>query len=142
MARTLRASRDASPMRSPTFGRIHLSKTFQKGMTCLTNVLRQRCLPIPELMTLLLRAPRLQSLVHLLVRTLPWRWMRGLLACLPLAQSPERMTTCSVAMMQWEWRLAWPISRSHPPVDKTGRVRKPPLLRRLPCWKKVNCRSC
>ena len=69
---------------------------------------------------------------------------RGLLACLPLAQSPQRMTTFSMAMKWWEWRQAWPTSRSHPPVDKMGRVRVPQLLRYFPLWKemKVNFRSC
>ena len=39
-------------------------------------------------------------LAHLLLRKLPWRWMRGLPARLPLAQSPERMTISSMRIMQ------------------------------------------
>ena len=35
-------------------------------------------------------------------------------------------------MRRWKWRQAWPTSQSHPPVDTSGRVRAPPLLRHLP----------
>ena len=67
----------------------------------------------------------------------------GLLACLPLAQSPGRMTIFSMRMRHWEWRQAWLTSQSHPPVDKMGRVRVPPSLRHFPLWKeKKVCRSC
>ena len=65
----------------------------------------------------------------------PWRWTRGLSAHLPPAQSPERMTISLTRMGQWKWRQAWPTSQSHLPVDKSERVRTPPLLRHLPLWK-------
>ena len=57
---------------------------------------------------------------HLLVRMLPWRWTRGPSACLPLAQSPERMMISSMRMRQLKWRQAWPTSQSHPPSGHVG----------------------
>ena len=59
----------------------------------------------------------------------------GATACLPLAQSPKRMTIFSTRMGQWKWRQAWPTSQSHLPVDKSERVKMPPSLRQLPPWK-------
>ena len=69
---------------------------------------------------------------------------RGPSACLPLAQSPERTIISLMRMRRWKWRQAWPTSQSRPSVDKSGRVRVPPLLRHLPLWKAkmFNCRSC
>ena len=106
-----------------------------KGTTHSTRVPKWLCLPTLESTTLLLRASWLQSPAHLLVRTLPWRWMRGPLAHLPLAQSPERTTISSMRMGQWKWRQAWPTSQSRLPVDKSERVRTPPSLRHLPLLK-------
>ena len=91
-----------------------------------------------------LESPWLQSPAHLLVRMLPWRWMRGPSAHLPLAQSPKRMMISLMRLRQWKWRQAWPTSQSCLPVDKSGRVRVPPSLKNLPLWKvkKSNCRFC
>ena len=50
-------------------------------------------------MTLPLRVPRLQSLARLLVRTPPWRSMRGPLACLPpvLSRDDDDLLSGNVA---------------------------------------------
>ena len=129
----------ASLMRSPT-SRRDPPKGMSK-MTCHTEMPRPRCLPMLEPMTLPLRAPWLQSLALLLLRTLPWRSMRGLLAHLPPVLSLGMMMTFSPAMSQLEWRWAWPTSPSRPPVDMMRRERKPHAWRCLPLRRTSNCRT-
>ena len=134
-----RASRHASPMRSPTSGRTSQKVMFK--MTCHTEMLRPRCLPMPEPMMLPPRVPWLQSLALLLVGTLLWRSTRGLLAHLPPVLSLGMMMTFSPAMSWLEWRRAWPTSQSRPPVDMMRRERKPHAWRCLPLWRTSNCRT-
>ena len=74
-AGTSRPSRLISPLWSPTSRRAPPKGTSK--MTHHTEMMRPRCLWRLELMTLPLRVPWLQSLALLLVRTPPWRLMRG-----------------------------------------------------------------
>ena len=77
----------------------------------------------------------------LLGRILPWKSMRGPVAHLPPVPSPETMMTSSPAMLLWERRRTWPISPSHPQVDRRQRERKPHELRCLPLQRKFNFRN-
>ena len=47
-----------------------------------------------EPMTLFRGAPWLCPLIHLQLRAMPWRWMKGVLSHLELVLSPMRRTTC------------------------------------------------
>ena len=136
---TSRASRLTSLMRSLTSERAPPKGTSQ--MTRHTEMPRPRCLPRLVPMTLPLRAPWLQSLALLLVRTPPWRLMRGLLAHLPPVLSLGMMMIFSLAMLQLEWRRAWPTSPSCPQVDKRWREKKPHMRRHLLLQRTSNCRT-